>query len=73
MHQVLVDEMLSECNTFDDVLNVFYKKLENNSIQIKIGLDKIAWEDDPLLSLLMGLKTDIAEGGAKYNDYGIFL
>lgn len=71
MHQVLVDEMLSECSTFDDVLNVFYKKLEDNSIQIKIGLDKIAWEDDPLLSLMMGLKTDIAEGGAKYNDYGI--
>ncbi len=71
MHQVLVDEMLSECSTFDDVLNVFYKKLENNSIQIKIGLDKIAWEDDPLLSLMMGLNTDIAEGGAKYNDYGI--
>lgn len=71
MHQVLVDEMLSECSTFDDVLNVFYQKLENNSIQIKIGLDKIAWEDDPLLSLMMGLNTDIAEGGAKYNDYGI--
>lgn len=71
MHQVLVDEMLSECSTFDDVLNVFYKKLENNSIQIKIGLDKIAWEDEPLLSLMMGLNTDIAEGGAKYNDYGI--
>lgn len=71
MHQVLVDEMLSECSTFDDVLNVFYKKLEDNSIQIKTGLDKIVWEDDPLLSLMMGLKTDIAEGGAKYNDYGI--
>ena len=71
MHQVLVDEMLSECSTFDDVLNVFYKKLEDNSIQIKTGLDKIVWEDDPLLSLMMGLKTDISKGGAKYNDYGI--
>ena len=71
MHQVLVDEMLSECSTFDDVLNVFYKKLEDNSIQIKKRLDKFVWEDDPLLSLMMGLKTDIAEGGAKYNDYGI--
>lgn len=71
MHQVLVDEKLSECSTFDDVLNVFYKKLEGNSIQIKTGLDKIVWEDDPLLSLMMGLKTDIAQGGAKYNDYGI--
>ena len=71
MYQVLVDEMLSECSTFDDVLNVFYKKLEDNSIQIKKRLDKFVWEDDPLLSLMMGLKTDIAEGGAKYNDYGI--
>ena len=71
MHQVLVDEKLSYCSTFDDVLNVFYKKLEGNSIQIKTGLDRIVWEDDPLLSLMMGLKTDIAEGGAKYNDYGI--
>lgn len=71
MHQVLVDEKLSDCSTFDDVLNVFYKKLEGNSIQIKTGLDRIVWEDDPLLSLMMGLKTDIAQGGAKYNDYGI--
>lgn len=71
MHQVLVDEKLSDCSTFDDVLSVFYKKLEGNSIQIKTGLDKIVWEDDPLLSLMMGLKTDIAQGGAKYNDYGI--
>ena len=71
MHQVLVDEKLSNCSTFDDVLNVFYKKLEGNSIQIKTGLDRIVWEDDPLLSLMMGLKNDIAEGGAKYNDYGI--
>lgn len=71
MHQVLVDENLSDCSTFDDVLNVFYKKLEGNSIQIKTGLDRIVWEDDPLLSLMMGLKNDIAEGGAKYNDYGI--
>lgn len=71
MHQVLVDEKLSDCSTFDDVLNVFYKKLEGNSIQIKTGLDRIVWEDDPLLSLMMGLKNDIAEGGAKYNDYGI--
>lgn len=71
MHQVLVDEKLSECSNFDDVLNLFYQKLEDNSIQIKTGLDKIVWEDDPLLSLMMGLKTDIAEGGAKYNDYGI--
>lgn len=70
-HQVLVDEKLSECSNFDDVLNLFYQKLEDNSIQIKTGLDKIVWEDDPLLSLMMGLKTDIAEGGAKYNDYGI--
>ncbi|MDY5064128.1 MAG: pyruvate formate lyase family protein [Succinivibrio sp.] len=71
MHQVLVDEKLSDCSTFDDVLNVFYKKLEGNSIQIKTGLDRIVWEDDPLLSLMMGLKSDIAQGGAKYNDYGI--
>lgn len=71
MHQVLVDEKLSDCSTFDDVLNVFYKKLEGNSIQIKTGLDRIVWEDDPLLSLMMRLKNDIAEGGAKYNDYGI--
>ena len=71
MHQVLVDEKLSDCSTFDDVLNVFYKKLEGYSIQIKTGLDRIVWEDDPLLSLMMGLKTDIAQGGAKYNDYGI--
>lgn len=71
MHQVLVDEKLSDCSTFDDVLNVFYKKLEGNSIQIKTGLDRIVWEYDPLLSLMMGLKNDIAEGGAKYNDYGI--
>lgn len=71
MHQVLVDEKLSECSNFDDVLNLFYQKLEDNSIQIKTGLDKIVWEDYPLLSLMMGLKTDIAEGGAKYNDYGI--
>ena len=71
MHQVLVDEKLSDCSTFDDVLNVFYKTLEGNSIQIKTGLDRIVWEDDPLLSLMMGLKSDIAQGGAKYNDYGI--
>lgn len=71
IHQTIIDESFLECRNLNDVLNIFYKKLEINCEQIKYALDKIVWQEDPLLSLMMGLKKDIAKGGAKYNNYGI--
>lgn len=65
----------TDSKTFDDVMSIFYQKLDAEINNIKKLLSDIKWEYDPLMTLFTEgcLKSgkDISEGGAVYNDYGI--
>lgn len=69
------DKEINECSNFEDFLRLYYKCLKKEIIRIKEKLDKVQWEQDPIMTLFtMGCvenNKDISSGGAVYNDYGI--
>lgn len=71
VHDMLMDEHFIQCADIKEVVALYVEKLKVNCQNIISGLDSIRWQKDSLLSYMMGLSKDIAEGGAKYNDYGI--
>lgn len=71
MHETIVSSDFAMCLSIEDVVNVFFGILHRHCEWIKTKLDSIEWAHDPLLSYMMGLKSDISQGGAKYNNYGI--
>ena len=71
IHDTIVDEGFVKCEQFEDVLNLFFTHLESHCVNVKEKLDRYTWEKDPLLSMMLGLEGDIADGFAKYNNYGI--
>lgn len=70
-NQTILDEKFVNCQSIDEIIEIYFKYLKNNCNEIKTRLDSITWEKDSLLSLMMGLDKDISEGGCKYNNYGI--
>lgn len=70
-NEMIMDPEFISCKSYEDVLKLYYKKLHNDVEKKKVIIDEIEWEKDPLITLMMGLDTDISEGGAKYNNYGI--
>lgn len=71
INETLIDEKLTECINFDEVLDLFFAKLSINIDSLLNNIDKIVWEKDPLLTMLMGLRHEITTGSAKYNNYGV--
>lgn len=71
VNETIVDLDFLQCKDFDSVLNLYFSKLHEGIDCIIKKLDAIVWEKDPVISWMMGLKKDIADGGAKYNNYGI--
>lgn len=71
INETILDDGFLVCNDFEDVFDLFKERLSHNCENIKININKIQWENDPLLSFMMGLEKDISKGGAKYNNYGI--
>lgn len=71
INEAILDSRFLTCRSFEEVLSLFYEKLERNCEAICLELNNIQWEKDPLLTFLFGLNQDISEGGAKYNNYGI--
>lgn len=71
IYKTIVDKRFQVCSCIEDVVSIFYENVECNCELIKNRLNLLSWEEDPLLSLMMGLKTDISKGGAKYSNYGI--
>lgn len=70
-NQTILDEKFVNCQSIDEIIEIYFKYLKNNCNEIKTRLNSITWEKDSLLSLMMGLDKDISEGGCKYNNYGI--
>lgn len=70
-NEMIIDPQFIKCRCHEDVLSLFYQKLHSNAEMKRKSIDEIKWEDDPLVSMMMGLKTDISCGGAKYNNYGL--
>lgn len=68
---MITDEKFTQCKDINSIVNLYLKKLKDNCRNIIDGLDSIQWQEDSLLSYMMGLAKDISEGGAKYNNYGI--
>lgn len=68
---MIMDDRFIDLQSFDDILSLYFEKLLNDCNRIKINLDKIEWEKDPLLTFYLGLNEDISKGSTKYNNYGI--
>lgn len=71
INETILDSEFISSKSFQDVMELYYKKLHVDISKKIEYIDEIEWEKDPLLSMMMGLETDISEGGAKYNNYGI--
>lgn len=69
------DKDLSKIDNFDLLFDLYKNELKNEANDLIDVLDKIKWNEDPLLSLFIDdcneKQLDISKGGAKYNHYGI--
>lgn len=65
----------TECKSFEEVLSLYLKCLDDELEKIRAHLNGIEWEPDPLMTLFTDgcarSGRDIAHGGAVYSDYGI--
>lgn len=61
--------------SFQELMNLFLKEVDEECEQILKKVDAIVWEEDPLSSLFtsscLASGKDISKGGAVYNNYGI--
>ena len=71
INAVIMNEHFAQCIDMKAVVALYVEKLKEDCQNIICRLDSIQWQEDPLLSFMMGLNKDISDGGAKYNDYGI--
>lgn len=71
MNETLIDGNFINCKEFNDVLDLYFDKLQNNINNLLRKVDALIWEEDPLLTLLMGLEQEITKGSAKYSNYGV--
>lgn len=73
--QLLETEEVDLLDTFPKLMEKYKQYLEQYVINFVKEINKIIWEEAPLLSLLTDncdqKLTDIALGGAKYNHYGV--
>lgn len=73
--ETLNDLVIEDDITFEDLIVLCHKKLENHIDRLLNQINKIQWEEDPLLSFFtegcLEKGMDISDGGAKYNNYGI--
>lgn len=69
------DAGFEQCNSFDEVLNIYISYLKKDIANCLHKLDKVKWEENPLMTLFTEgcLKSgkDISDGGSVYHDYGI--
>lgn len=64
-----------KCLSFEDVIQLYFKQLNQYLDETLHLLEVIRWEKDPLLTLFtdgcMVKNKDIGDGGALYNNYGL--
>lgn len=69
------DKKLSKIDNFDLLFDLYKNRLKKEADNLIDTLNKIKWNEDPLLSLFIDdcneKQLDISKGGAKYNHYGI--
>ena len=75
LNDAILDTRFTKCSNFKDVEELYFKHLHGHLKNIELFLDSIEFEEDPIYTLfsrscLSNDKT-IAEGGSKYNNYGI--
>lgn len=68
-------QVLDMLENFDELLNSYKYYLKKDVGYLIKTIDKIEWDEDPILSLFIDdcneKQSDISKGGAKYNHYGI--
>lgn len=68
-------EDTAKINSMKELMDLYYKGLAHEISRITKYLSSIRWETDPLYSMFSDnarkTGTDVAEGGSKYNNYGI--
>ncbi len=75
LYKMLEEENLEEITEYEELIEKYKKYLEEYIINYIEEINKIQWEETPLLSMLTddcntALK-DVSIGGAKYNNYGL--
>lgn len=75
LNEMLEKEEIEKIETYEQFIEIYKKYLESYIKQFIEEINKIIWEESPILSLLTDncnqSETDIANGGAKYNNYGV--
>lgn len=73
--EMLEKEDMEQITTYNIFIDKYKEYLEKYIIQFVKGINEITWEEAPLLSLVTDNcndnLTDVAFGGAKYNNYGL--
>lgn len=74
-NEMLEKEELEQITNMEIVKEKYFTYLQQYVEQVIKDIDKIVWEEDPLLSLFiedcLEKHKDIAKGGAKYSNYGV--
>jgi formate C-acetyltransferase len=75
LQRLLFSEQGSSITTYEEMIAIYKQQLQLNIQKLIDGVFILSWENAPLLSLFMEdcaeKNLDIADGGAKYNNYGI--
>lgn len=75
LNQMLDTEQLETISSYNEFVEKYKLYLKQYIIEYMKDINKILWEESPLLSLLTDNcnknTTDISQGGAKYNNYGL--
>lgn len=73
--KMLENEELETLSTYDQFVNKYKEYLEAYVENFTKQINEINWEESPILSLFTDgcneKATDVAKGGAKYNNYGL--
>lgn len=74
-NKMLETENLEELNNYEEFIKKYKQYLEEYMINFIEEINKITWEEAPLLSLVTDNCNenvkDVAFGGSKYNNYGL--
>lgn len=72
--ETVADKAALSCTDFNSFFEFYLSRLKTHIDAVVKVTDAIQWEEDPLFTLFLKgdcRGKDIAEGGAKYNDYGL--
>lgn len=73
--KIYCDKNFTQLKNFEELMNSFEHELRLELKNVTQGLNKIKWEEDPLMSLFtqdcLEKGKDISQGGAVYSNYGI--